>query len=294
MARGTSYFEDDVTWSERLEAVFASENPDSFARANFESLQTTAQDEITGVRMVVNIPADALLNFLRSKRYLNAYSRPVVGGKAREPSPMRMQIDEWLGFDAPEEHYFGAVAMGGTGVRFYGEYCMVLRAEAVPAETRVFDRNSYDLARPPFAEREDKQRLVRILGGTWGTDLVSLTMMKLLASMRDVPWLVTLGTISDEILHDEEFIEVHLRGEFGPGDIEEIRQAPEDESVALDIEHRYRAGAMPTTEEMLWRGRKMLVASAIAEERIEGEDGTPTRHMRSRVVVTSGRGNRWR
>ncbi|HYC58989.1 MAG TPA: hypothetical protein VEK79_05420 [Thermoanaerobaculia bacterium] len=293
MDQGTSYFQEDVSWPDRLQALFETENEESFARANFESLQTTAQDEITGVRMVVNIPADALLNFLRSKRYLNAYSRPVVGGKPRQPSPMRMQIDEWLGFDAPEAHYFGAVAMGGTGVRFYGEYCMVLRAEAVSPETRVFDRNSYDLARPPFAEIEDKQRIVRTLGGSWGEDLVSLVMMKLLASMRDVPWLITLGTISDEILHDEEFIEVHLRGEFSPDDIEEIRQAPEDESVALDIEHRYRAGAMPTTEEMLWRGRKMLVASAIAEP-VEGEDGTPKRRVRSRVVVTAGRGNRWR
>ena len=288
------YFDDERTWPERLEAAFDSEQANAFARANFASLQTTAQDEITGVRMVVNIPADALLNFLRSKRYLNAYSRPIVGGQPREPSVTRVQVDEWLGFEDPENHYFGAVAMGGTGVRFYGEYCMVLRPETVPPETRVFDRNSYDLTRPPFDQEEDKPRVVRALGGTWGKDLVSLVMMKLLASMREVPWLVTLGTISDEILHDEEFVEVHLRGEFGPADLEEIRQAPEDESVELDIERRYRAGAMPATEEMLWRGRRMLVASAMAEERYEADEGAPPRRMRSRVVVTSGRGNRWR
>jgi hypothetical protein len=294
MNRNTSYFADDRTWSQRLEAVFESEGTDGFARANFESLQTTAQDEITGVRMVVNIPADALLNFLRSRRYLNAYSRPIVGGKPRQPSATREQVDRWLGLDPPEDHYFGAVAMGGTGIRFYGEYCMVLRPEAVPSETRVLDRNSYDLTRPPFDRDEDKQPIVQMLGGTWGGELVSLVMMKLLASMRDVPWLVTLGTISDEILHDEEFVEVYRRGEFHPDDLEEIRQAPEDESVERDIEHRYSAGAMPTTEEMLWRGRRMLVAAAMAEERFEGGEDAPSRRVRSRVVVTSGRGNRWR
>ena len=37
-----------------------------------------------------------------------------------------MEVDDKLGIDA-ERTYFGAVALGGAGVRYYGEYCMVLR-----------------------------------------------------------------------------------------------------------------------------------------------------------------------
>jgi hypothetical protein len=158
MLNNNEYFDKDKTWKQRLDSWLAGKSQ-SFQPANRLAITKSLADPETGLRMVVNIPADALLSFLRAGKYLNIYENPVVGGKPRTPSPKRQEVDGWLGLEGhPREYYFGAVAAGGTGIRFYGEYCMVLRRDAVPPDTRIFDRNSYDLAYPPFDSMQKEER----------------------------------------------------------------------------------------------------------------------------------------
>ena len=46
------------------------------------------------------------------------------------------------------DYYFAAVSMEGTGVRYYGEYCMVLAGDARPtARMQIVDRDSYEIVR---------------------------------------------------------------------------------------------------------------------------------------------------
>jgi hypothetical protein len=270
------------SWQQRVQQYLSGTADGTFLKANQTAIARSLDDPRTGLRMVVNIPADALLGFLREGRYLNAYDRPRVGGEPRRPSHMRVKIDGALGLDDPRDYFFGAVAMGGTGVRFYGEYCMVLKADAISRETRVFDRNSYDLSRPPF-EKMNTVSLVSMLRGEWGQDLIHMVAMKLLPELSNRQWLVTLGTVSDALLHDEEFIEVHKQGRFGPPELEEVRQAPEDEALQMHIMARYEDGEAPSIEEMLWMTRRNHVRQALVKARIP-----------NRVVVSSGRGDRWK
>lgn len=277
---GQSWKSRVVAWIRR--ALFGEPNP--FIEANAEVIAGVLQSRESGVRAVVNIPADALLSFLREGTYKNAYGRPVVAGRRREPSDTRLRVDGLLGFGkrAPE-YYFAAVALGGTGIRFYGEYCMVLRPEWVRKSTQVFDRNSYDLVHSPLSSVSDEDGLVSSLRGEWATDLVDMLKLKILPILRGVYRLTTAGAISDAVLHDEDFVEVHHRGSFLPDDVEEIRLSPEDEVVQSRIAQRYSQGILPTAEELLWSSRRAVVTEELQRHKVA-----------SRVVVSSGRGNRWR
>ena len=279
MALSPHYFS-NTTWQKRVEDYLAGDGVDPFVHANHEAIARSLLDPQTGLRMVVNIPADALLGFLRADQYLNAYDEPVVGGTPRKPSETRKQVDAWLDLDDPRDYFFGAVSIGGTGVRFYGEYCLVLKS--VGDDTRIFDRNSYDLTKSPFSDG-DPASYVPMLRGEWKKDIVHMLTMKLLPELRDRQWLITLGSVSDAILHDEEFVEVHRKGRFGVAEIEEVRQSPEDEALHANILTRYEDGEAPSLEEMLWIARRNLVRQQLKKA------GVPLR-----VVVSSGRGNRWK
>jgi hypothetical protein len=269
-----------TAWLDREERKF----PNSFLEANVEVITRTIEDAETGLRMVVNIPADALLSLLDEGRYRNAYDRPRVGGVEREPSETRRKVDTLLGFGADARHYyFGAVALGGTGVRFYGEYCMVLRSEAVPPSTRVFDRNCYDLVQPPLEQVADTRRLVECLRGTWSRNLLDMLVLKCVPALRSTQRLLTAGTVSEAILRDEDFVEVHRRDTFGPGELEEVRQSPEESMLAAQIETRRRQGSPPSPAEFLWSSRRNLVDRRLMEHSVK-----------TRTVTTSARTQRWR
>lgn len=272
-----NYFNLDP-WPQRLNAYLQNAtNP--FVDANVEAIRRCLSDADTGLRMVVNIGAASLLSFLETKRYLNAYDAPIVGHDRRPAivSDTRREVDALLDLNPPYGYYFGAIAAGGTGVRFYGEYCMVLRE--VPERTQIFDRNSYDLVRSPLRGVTNAPRQLR---GTWEQRVAMLT-LKILPELEHARTVVTLGTISDAILHDEEFAEVHRGSTFHPTDLEEVREPPEDETVALRIAQLYEEGVPPTAEELLWFARRRAVTQTLRAN-----------HIRSRVVVSSGRGNRWR
>jgi len=276
-----------ASWRRRLSAWLEREEqhfPNSFLEANVEVITRTIQDAETGLRMAVNIPADALLSLLDEGRYRNAYERPRVGGEERAPSETRRRVDTLLGFGADARHYyFGAVMLGGTGVRFYGEYCMVLRSEAVPPSTQVFDRNCYDLIQPPLEQVADPPRLVECLRGSWSHNLLDMLVLKCVPALRGTQRLLTAGTVSEAILRDEDFVEVHRRDTFGPGELEEVRQGPEETVLAAQLETRMQQGSPPTPAELLWSSRRNLVDRRLMEHSV-----------RTRMVTTSARTQRWR
>jgi hypothetical protein len=106
--------------------------------------------------------------------------------------------------------------------------------------------------------------------------------MKILPKINGTHRLITTGTVSDAILHDEDFVEVHKKRSFAPADLEEIRVPPEDEMLQQRISKRFMRGILPTPTELLWISRRLLI-----EKKLQQQD------INIRVVVSTGRGNRW-
>jgi hypothetical protein len=268
-----------TSWAQRRQDWIARQGtiaPNPFLQTNADAIARTITDERTGARMVVNIGAASLLSFVKADTYQNAYEAPL--GEEVRVSPSRKRVDELLELEDPAEYYFGAVSMGGTGIRFYGEYCIVLRIDNSTRHAQVLDRNSYDLIRPPL----DAQNAFPVLRGQWATDLASLVTLKILPMIATSARLLTMGIAADAILHDEDFIEVHRHGTFNSADLEEVRQPPEDKSLETAIIQRHDQGTPCTPAEALWIARRQLV-----DETLTSTGST------ARVVVSTGRGGRW-
>ena len=271
-------------WGERVEDWLNARSGEAtwpFQDANRDSIVRSLTHDEGGLRVVVNIPADALLSFLAEGRYRNAYELPVVAGKPRTVSATRKHVDRLIGLDEPENYYFGAASMGGTGIRFYGEYCMAL--QSIDGATQVLDRNSYDLVAPPLAGDPDINAIVESIKGGWGRDVVDMLVLKVIPALESSTRLVTLGTVADAILHDEDFLEVHKHGNFTPDDVEEVRETPEDQAIQTSILEQFDAGDIPTMPEMLWFARRAKV------RRVLRNSG-----LRTRIVASAGRGSRWK
>ena len=282
-----AYFSEEP-WSVRVQRWL--EDPthaDTFLDSNMRLLRQIMEHRESGLRVVVNISAHALLAFLAERRYRNLYEHPVIGGSRREPSPERMHVDQLLGFGAETEHYyFGAVALGGTGVRFYGEYCMVLQPDAVDGESQILDRDSYDLLVPPLSTvLPDVAAIVRMLRGRWGADAIDMLTLKLLPELRGTHRLITTGTVSEMILHDQEFVEAHLclPDAFSPDRIQEVRHSPDEVAIEANILARSAAGFPPTAIEIRWLSQREHVVRALEAEGVD-----------YRVVTLHGRGYQWR
>jgi hypothetical protein len=248
-----------------------------FLEGNVALIREILSDPDIGIRMVVNIGPDALLSFLRSGSYRNIYERPAIGGEPRQPDPERITVDGLLGIDAPNT-YFGALALEGAGVRYYGAYCMVIDRNAVDGETRLFDRDSYDLLVPPLAGRSPPRtrRIVESLKGRWATDAVDMLVMKMLPRLPASQHLITVGNVSRLVMNDQEFVEVHREAPIGIGQLEEIRHSSDDAAVEAWIRSRARQSQAPSLVEMLWVSSREAVSREL--ERV----GVPER-------VVSGR-----
>lgn len=275
------------SWRQRLAAWLSEhehqrESESAFMYANAEVVARTAENPDTGFRAIVNIPADALLSFLKEGRYKNAYDRPVVMGAERGPSTSRLQVDQLLFGTEGRQYYFAAAAIGGCGIRFYGEYCLVLRTNSLGRGLRIFNRNSYDLLQPPLSEVTDREAIVRCLRGQW-RDLVEMISMKVLPAIAGTQRLLTAGRVSEEVLRDEDFIEVHKRGAFGPKDVEEVRESPDDVLLDERINSGIGRGRVPTLTEILWSSRRRVVEGELLQAGVS-----------ARLVGSHARGGRWR
>lgn len=277
------YFMDE-SWEVRVQRWQQDALQQGFSSGNHAVIEQALREPEAGLRIVVNISSAALLSFLRSGRYLNLYDEPVIGSSTHGPTKNRREVDEKLDIDG-HRTYFGAVALGGVGVRYYGEYCMVLRLGLARDDTRLFDRDSYDILLPPLVGVLVDQPLIERLRGTWGTDLYPMVLLKVLPEVVHLRRLVTSGTVSEAILKDQEFIEVHLELEdpFSPGDVEEIRESPDEVAVEARLRERQGAGLFVSAVEQEWLRQREMVATQLDAVGV-----------RSRVVTLHGRGYQWR
>lgn len=244
--------------------------------------------------------------------YQNAYDlkrQEYFPNVASAPRPLtrREEVDKALehatGLKGPEI-YFGAVETSGTGVRFYGDMCLVLstmpilsatstgaNAAATPDECWLLDRNSYDVLRPPAKaaiEGEMKRRgltfevacgqQMRQWLGTLTNDLVRVATEKVKDILPNVRRRWTGGRISEAILQDEDYFEVLHKGSFGANDLLEVRVSAADAAAESDIANRERAGEAPALHEVEWRQQRREARNALVESNVA-----------IRVITTPGR-----
>jgi hypothetical protein len=92
-------------WSDRVETWVTEHADVGFTAGNEQVIRSLLEDDETGLRMVVNITAHALLSMLKEKRYRNLYESPVVGGGPKTASAvLQNRIDlalAWLDHEQP-------------------------------------------------------------------------------------------------------------------------------------------------------------------------------------------------
>jgi hypothetical protein len=296
--RGTALppYLEDWTWQQRIAHTLdqASDwDNGAFAQANaqYVSALALAKGEDARLHIVFNIGADALRSYLDTDDYKNTYEHPVVEGKRLAPSERRKHVDRVVGLDRPENFYFCAVSIGGTGMRFYGEYCVVLKSpQDEIGVKRILDRNSYDFTCPPLARFLDGQPLARqqeiaskLMCGFRSQDFGDMLSIKVLQHEGSRARLYTAGAVGQAVLFDEDYAEAYHAGKIWLASVLEVRSHPEDEMTESSIQSRHAAGETVSIEEQQWAARRRL-----AREAMERRD------IRHRSVTGNGRGRRWR
>lgn len=280
-------------WAQRLDRVVASgassEGRD-FANANASRVKQHLSLE-KSLRVVFNLGGYALLNYLRSGDYQNIYEEPVIGGLRRTPSQTRIDADALVDLQPARNYYFCALASGGSGIRFYGEYCVVIRPDAAKeAVEKILDRNSYDLLVEPLkgylATLRARRRSPNLVDGLMsrlvdGTAQDMLT-TKVLQYTPNQPRLLTAGTVANAVLSDEDYCEAYYRGKIGLDVVEEVREHPADVSKESEILQRLQGGESVRCDELVWATRRRLIRRKLA-----------LRGVPRSVPAESGRSGRW-
>lgn len=252
-----------------------------------------------GARVVFNMSCRHLPSFCAdsaagaARPYKNAYDLARL-------SDDRLRVDRVIetatGIDC-REVCFGAVETSGTGIRFYGDVCLVLKTPAASADGTtdrddvvVLDRNSYDLIRDPvrgWIEAEiaagrsfDDEAARHLQGwlGHWREDLEQVVAVKVLLTLPPASRRWTTGQIAGSVLDDEDYIEVLYPRSFGLGDVHEARLSAADAAAEADIADREAAGEAPAMHELEWRQQRREAKRALARA------GVPVR-----IVTTPGR-----
>jgi hypothetical protein len=250
----------------------------------------------SGMRLVYNLSSahiPALLGAPGPNAYKNRYDLEAERlGEGPPPGrSLRKLVDEVIarvvGTADGSALYYGAVELNGAGIRYFGDYCVVLTSDSVASQTVVLYRNSYDLARSPIRQRIIKQganfeeaafREAQALAGRWPDQVPAMAAFKVLDGGYSGERRLTSAMVSAGVLSDEDYLEVVRVGSFGSGQIEEMRVSAADAGAEARIGDRMMRGPTPSLAEMLWRHRRRAAERSAARRRLT-----------TRVVVTQGR-----
>jgi hypothetical protein len=252
-------------------------------------------DSSAGAHVVFNIAAVHVPSFCRpganEKPYKNTYDLAAearLGGTpAKGPSALRTLVDELIEHCtqlSSDNLYFAAVEVNGSGIRFYGDICLVLKSASVDANTTVLNSNSYDLIRPPSTPAGAgpdvlglRNQLSEMIG-KWSNDLGNMGVLKAFDALPHTNRRLTTGTISGSILDDEDYLEVLKVGTFSARDLQESRVSASDTAAEMQIGERTRLGPCPSIGELQWRKQRLAANRALNAEDVA-----------MRVVTTNGR-----
>lgn len=257
-----------------------------------------------GMRIVYNLPARHALSFLDHSSsqpgrgvYLNRTDVNRVIGTPLPKSSLRDRVDQAVCAAAnalrssltPQTAYYGAMELNGTGIRYFGDVCLVL----APNDDNpvMLIRNSYDLSVPPVVNNllplapagQDSAaaRIAKEWIGKWKNDACDMAIIKVMTHAAPTERRMTVGQVSEAVLEDEDYIEIVRSKTFRPSDIEEIRLTAEDAALEARIADRIRVGGAPSSADMLWRFRRRWVDYAARQARLATRTVTSTGRARS-------------
>jgi hypothetical protein len=292
------------TWTSRFEAQVRQRAPFGSALKDLLARLMRGGDPFSrsatasaGARMCVNIAAVHIPSFCddslagRKPAYRNAYDL-AKQNPARRVSKRRTRVDNALPLPSgqkPEDTYFGAVELTGAGIRFYGDFALILQPKEVPQATAILDRNSFELLRPPLVDEVTRRarsasypaamkQVAAELGGDWSADLVAMMGLKLFDSLQPRTRGVTAGMIASRVIEDEDYVEILKRGSFSAQDLQEARVTAADAGTEARIGDHLRHGPTPSISELLWRSQRRRAVSALQRAAV----GT-------RTITTPGR-----
>lgn len=304
------------TWHDKTEALLSEiqdKSVKSYRKADAElvsltlagfGLDSNTKVPQSGMRVVCNISSAHIAAVLIAeslgdpKPYKNRYDLAspskdpqTLGVAVPTPQSLREKIDSVIANLASttdgKEFYYAAIELNGTGIRYFGDLCMVLKPEKTDANTLVLFKNSYDLSRSPLREEVflngslDMAKAIqkaKELQGIWPDDVMDMAACKILDGANPTERRITTGTVSAGVLFDEDYLEVIRLKSFGASSLEEIRLSGQDVAVEGRVADRLRFGPSPSYAELQWRHRRR------GAERISAQKGVPTR-----VVATAGR-----
>jgi len=299
------------SWAERLKQLTAPARRNKglapYVLANIEAIKdmldgkgpdSAERAADAGAHAVANVAAEHVPAFVSAsrRREPNPYKNGYDLGKYRvgdalpeeEQRKTREIVDLALPVSPPNEIYFCAVELNGAGIRFYGDLCLVLKASAVPPDTCVLDRNSYDLSRAPISNMtkalpalQGHQRRVAVAAawsGSYARDLADMVAVRTFMFRPPVPRRLTLGQVGEVLLEDEDYMEVLLRRSFSAYDLLEVRTNATDAAADAAISDRLRRGPFPRIEEVGWRRARRRAERALRSV-----------NLRTRIVASLGR-----
>src|SRR5262249_6638274 len=252
-------------------------------------------DPACGARVAVNIAAVHVASFCNApqngKAYKNTYdlkTTPLLGSVPQGAKlPVRAVVDRALCSvtnSRENEIYFGAVEVNGSGIRFYGDICFILKTDVIASDTVVLTSNSYDLVRPPVTPAGAKPELVTLqsyvgtMAGLWGRDMPDMAVLKAFAVRNVSDRRLTTGQVSEAVLEDEDYLEVLKLGSFDAGGLQEARGSAADTAAEGQSGEQIRLGLCPSLAELQWRKHRRAAVKALLGHRI-----------RTRVITTYGR-----
>lgn len=239
-----------------------------------------------GARYVANIAAEHIPAFCdpNGPGYVNAYDLERMGENPQAVSPKRRRVDRALTAVtniAAEDIYFGAAELNGSGIRFYGDLCLILQGPLPDDQMAILISNSYDLLREPLSaitvSDEALTTAAREMLGRWDEDLPAMAALKVFA-YRSGERRLTTGQISDGLLDDEDYLEILRAGNFRLDEVEEVRISAPSAAAETRIAERIERGPPPGAAALLWRQRRRLAEAALDDNDIP-----------MRVVATAGR-----
>jgi hypothetical protein len=255
------------------------------------------QDIESGARMVVNISSAHIPAFCEASRngdvkpYKNGYDLGKFHLGSAPPSSVprpREMVDAALPLSgaSAEDTYFGAVELFGSGIRFYGDVCLVIKKSVVAANTLVLDRNSFDLISAPLRDRinnassPDAARAQEAskLAGDWKDDTGTMAALRVMQILGLRQRRYTSGQIAETIRQDEDYIEVIKKDSFGANALQEARLSANDAAYDSFTAERTIYGPPPRLESLMWRDRRRVAEQELLKEGV-----------RVRVVTSSGR-----
>lgn len=290
---------------------------ESYIRANVDSVKQLLRgigpdDSLpgdgAGARIVFNmsckhIPALCGLDANGApETYKNAYDLGKASTKRQVVDAVIEKVCRPHNPGVKKEHmYFAAVETTGTGIRFFGDLCLVMRfrpewrtdtdhrshlPQSTDESTVVLERNSYDLVRAPLAARiqtasnpdVERKSVAEAWVGTWARDLLDMVALRVLRELPVEKRRWTSGEIARVVLDDEDYFEVLFPRSFNASEIMEVRTSASDAAAEGDIADRERTGESPGLHELEWRQQRREARRALARARIP-----------VRVVTAAGR-----